>query len=46
MYKRQLQAGYQGYCSFEPFSEEIAAATDIDRRLSESMDYLRSAVAV
>ncbi|WP_294768278.1 TIM barrel protein [uncultured Rhodoferax sp.] len=44
--RRLLQAGYQGYCSFEPFSEEIAAATDIDRRLSESMDYLRSAVAV
>ena len=40
-----LGAGYQGYASFEPFAEEIAAATDIEARLAGSMDYLRAAVA-
>lgn len=38
-------AGYTGYASFEPFAEEIAAATDIEQRLAASMAYLRSAVA-
>lgn len=40
-----FNAGYQGYVSFEPFAEEIAAATDIAQRLASSMAYLRSAVA-
>ena len=40
-----LQAGYTGYASFEPFAEEIAAATDIEQRLAASMAYLRTAVA-
>jgi 2-keto-myo-inositol isomerase len=40
-----FQAGYRGYASFEPFAEEIAAATDIEKRLSSSMAYLNQAVA-
>jgi 2-keto-myo-inositol isomerase len=40
-----FKAGYQGFASFEPFAEEIAAATDIEQRLASSMAYLRSAVA-
>lgn len=40
-----FNAGYTGYASFEPFAEEIAAATDIEQRLASSMAYLRSAVA-
>ncbi len=40
-----LAAGYRGYASFEPFAEEIAAATDIEQRLAASMAYLSQAVA-
>ncbi len=40
-----LAAGYKGYASFEPFAEEIAAATDIEQRLAASMAYLTQAVA-
>ncbi len=40
-----LNAGYQGYVSFEPFAEAIAAATDIEQQLAASMDYLTQAVA-
>lgn len=40
-----LDAGYAGYVSFEPFAEEIAAASDIEQRLAASMAYLRDAVA-
>lgn len=41
-----FKAGYQGYASFEPFAEEIAAATNIEKRLADSMAYLSQAVAV
>jgi 2-keto-myo-inositol isomerase len=41
-----LVAGYTGYVSFEPFAEEIAAATDIEARLKASMAYLQDAVEV
>ncbi len=40
-----LAAGYRGLCSFEPFAEEIASATDIEQRLAASMMHLRAAVA-
>lgn len=40
-----FQAGYTGLCSFEPFAEEIAAASDIEQRLASSMAYLNQAVA-
>lgn len=40
-----FKAGYKGFASFEPFAEEIAAATDIEQRLASSMDYLCKAVA-
>ena len=43
--RRLLDAGYGGYASFEPFAEEIAAATDIEARLRASMEHLRQAVA-
>lgn len=43
--RRLLDAGYRGYASFEPFAEEIAAATDIESRLAQSMAYLRRAVS-
>lgn len=39
-----FKAGYKGFASFEPFAEEIAAATDIEQRLASSMAYLQSAV--
>ena len=39
-------AGYKGYVSFEPFAEEIALATDIEKRLADSMAYLTTAVAL
>ena len=39
-----FQAGYTGYASFEPFAEEIAAATDIEQRLASSMAWLQDAV--
>lgn len=39
-----LAAGYAGYASFEPFAEEIAAATDIEARLKASMAFLQDAV--
>jgi len=42
--RRLLAAGYAGYASFEPFAEEIAAATDIEARLKASMAYLADAV--
>ncbi|MES2979564.1 MAG: TIM barrel protein [Pseudomonadota bacterium] len=42
---RLLKAGYAGVASFEPFAEEIAAATDIEQRLTTSMAYLRGAVS-
>jgi 2-keto-myo-inositol isomerase len=42
--KKLLQAGYTGYASFEPFAEEIAAATDIEQRLATSMTYLKKMV--
>jgi 2-keto-myo-inositol isomerase len=38
-------AGYAGFVSFEPFAEEIAAATDIEARLTASMAYLSQGVA-
>ncbi|MDE1948146.1 MAG: TIM barrel protein [Burkholderiales bacterium] len=40
-----LDAGYDGYVSFEPFAEEIAAARDIEARLAASMKHLQDAVA-
>jgi 2-keto-myo-inositol isomerase len=42
-----LNAGYTGYVSFEPFAEEIAAASeaDIAQQLAASMAYLTQAVA-
>lgn len=40
-----LDAGYTGFVSFEPFAEEIAAATDIEQQLASSMAYLTLAVA-
>ncbi len=43
--RRLLDAGYQGYASYEPFAEEIAAAQDIEQRLRDSMAYLQQAVA-
>lgn len=39
-----FKAGYNGYASFEPFAEEIAAATDIEQRLASSMSWLQGAV--
>ena len=35
-----LQAGYRGFVSYEPFAEEIAAATDVELRLKASMHHL------
>lgn len=42
-----LDAGYAGFVSFEPFAEEIAAASeaDIEQQLATSMAYLTQAVA-
>jgi 2-keto-myo-inositol isomerase len=40
-----LAAGFTGFISFEPFAEEIAAATDIEARLAASMTHLRQSVA-
>lgn len=39
-----LTAGFTGFISFEPFAEEIAAATDIEARLAASMTHLRQSV--
>ena len=39
-----LAAGFTGFISFEPFAEEIAAATDIEARLAASMTHLRQSV--
>jgi predicted xylose isomerase-like sugar epimerase len=39
-----FKAGYTGFASFEPFAEEIAAATDIAQRLASSMAWQLSAV--
>lgn len=45
--RRLRAAGYAGYLSFEPFADEIAAATaaDIAPRLRASVDYLSTALA-
>lgn len=40
-----LDAGYTGCVSFEPFAEQIAAATDIEAQLATSMAHLRQGVA-
>ena len=42
-----LDAGYAGFVSFEPFAEEISAASevDIEQQLASSMAYLTQAVA-
>jgi 2-keto-myo-inositol isomerase len=40
-----LDAGYTGFVSYEPFAEEIAAATDIEARLASSMAHLQAGVA-
>lgn len=40
-----LDAGYTGFVSYEPFAEEIAAATDIEARLAASMAHLQAGVA-
>ncbi len=37
---RLLAAGYSAYASFEPFADEIAAASDIEERLAQSMRHL------
>jgi len=42
---RLLDAGYTGFVSYEPFAEEIAAATDIEARLASSMAHLQDSVA-
>lgn len=39
-----LAAGFTGFISFEPFAEEIAAATDIEARLAASMTHLCQSV--
>lgn len=39
-----LAAGYTGYASFEPFAEEIAAAQDVEARLTASIAFMRDAV--
>jgi 2-keto-myo-inositol isomerase len=36
--------GYRGHVSFEPFADEIADAEDIETRLRESIDYIRTSV--
>jgi 2-keto-myo-inositol isomerase len=40
-----LDAGYRGHVSFEPFAEVIAAATDIEAQLAQSMAWLRERVS-
>jgi 2-keto-myo-inositol isomerase len=40
-----LDAGYTGFVSYEPFAEEIAAATDIEARLAASMAHLQAGVS-
>ncbi len=42
--RKLLDAGYDGYASFEPFADEIGAAPDIEQRLAASMAYLSSTV--
>lgn len=44
--KELLSRGYQGAFSFEPFAEEIAAATDIESRLKSSMAFIQSSLAL
>ena len=39
--KTLLARGYRGAFSFEPFANEIAEATDIEKRLRTSIDYIR-----
>ena len=39
-----LDAGYQGYVSYEPFAESVASAADIEGELAASMAYLRDGV--
>jgi 2-keto-myo-inositol isomerase len=36
-----IERGYPGVVSFEPFARDIMAAQDSERRLRESMDYIR-----
>lgn len=43
--RRLLAGGYDGLVSFEPFSDTITAADDIEPRLAASMAYLSAAVA-
>jgi 2-keto-myo-inositol isomerase len=40
-----LDAGYQGYVSYEPFAREIAVATNVEQLLADSMAYIRQGVA-
>jgi 2-keto-myo-inositol isomerase len=40
-----LSAGYAGYASFEPFSDRITSAPDIEQRLAASMAYISEALA-
>lgn len=40
-----LDAGYQGYASFEPFAAEVATAGDIEQRLAASMAYVTAALS-
>ncbi len=43
--RRLLDLGYTGFVSFEPFAEEVAAATDIESQLGASMAFIREGVA-
>lgn len=43
--RQLLDAGYQGYVSYEPFAESVASAADIEAELAASMAYLREHVA-
>ncbi|MGU7775140.1 TIM barrel protein [Burkholderia sp. MR1-5-21] len=40
-----LERGYAGAFSFEPFSDEIGQATDIEARLKESMQFIKASLA-
>lgn len=39
-----IERGYRGAFSFEPFAMEISEATDIEKRLRASIDYVRAAL--
>lgn len=43
--RQLLDAGYQGYVSYEPFAESVASAADIEAELAASMAFLREHVA-